>query len=160
MYVFGIRIGSDIFMFNNYVNIRGSQLNTFVCGSGGGMTGGYYRETVKGHEGRALISIESAEWHSQEPTVTEYLTDIAVLAELEAVIRKYKMNFWNRKKFTHEFIADGESQSYRFIFDNAEISFSSQIYPLRYRKKLQELDGIVKKYIENGEKLPGVENKE
>lgn len=140
-------------MIGKYINIRGQKLNKYTCSSGGGMTGGYYIETIKRHEDQAIISIKSAEWHSQEPMVMEYLTDASVLDELETVIRKCKMNFWHRKKFTNMFISDGESTSYHFNFDNADISFSSQIYPMKYGKKLNMLDSIVKKYIEMGKKL-------
>lgn len=145
-------------MFGNYVSIRGQHLNTYSYSSGGGMDGGYYRKTVKRYGDHALISIESAEWHAQDPTVTEYLTDVAVLDELEKVVRKCKMNFWNRKKFTNEFICDGESESYHFDFDDEDISFSSQIYPVQYRNKLSMLENVINKYIENGEKLPGLVN--
>lgn len=134
-------------VFGNYVNIQGKHLNTYSYNSGGGMTGGYYRKTVKRCEGYALISIESAEWHSQDPVVEEYRTDTVVLDELEAVVRKYKMNFWNRKKFTNMFVHDGESYSYHFDFDGVDISFSSQIYPMKYKEKLTELDNIVERYI-------------
>ena len=147
-------------MFRNYVNIRGQKLNSYSYSTGGGMEGAYYRETVKKYEDKALIRTESASWHSEEPTVTEYLTDASVLDEIEAIVRKHKMNFWNRKKFTNMFVSDGESYSYSFNFDDAYISFSSQIYPLPYSKKLDELDAVVKKYIENGEKLPGMDEQE
>ncbi len=75
-------------MFSHYVNIRGQHLNSYSSTSGGGMTGAYYSETVKRQDDHALIRIESAEWHSQDPTVTEYLADAAVLDELETVVRK------------------------------------------------------------------------
>lgn len=134
-------------MFDNYVSIRGQHLNKYSYTSGGGMTGGYYTKTVKRDGDRARIHIESAEWHSQDPTVTEYLTDVVVLDELEAIVRKYKMNYWKGKKFTNMFVCDGESYSYHFDFDKAYISFSSQIYPAKYREKLAELDSVIEKYI-------------
>lgn len=145
-------------MPKNYVSIQGQHLNKYSYGSGGSMTGGYYRETVKQYNNRALITVESSEWHYQDPTVEEYLTDREVLNELEAVIRKYKMNYWNRKTFTKMFVNDAASEYYSFDFDNEAISFSSQIYPEKYRDKLAALDSIVKKYIDLGEKLPGLVN--
>lgn len=145
-------------MFNSFVNISGQHLNGYVYSTGGGMTGGYHRNTVKRYDDSALISIESAEWHSQDPTIEEYLVDDTVLDELEAVVRQHKMNHWNHKKFTNMFVSDGESESYSFDFDENSISFSSQIYPENYRNKLTELDRIVDKFIKNGEKLPGLVN--
>lgn len=147
-----------IVMLKNYVGIGGQQLNKYSYSSGGGMTGGYHNETVKRSGEKAIISIEAAEFYAQDPTVTEYITDAAVMDELEAAVRKHNMNFWNRKKFTNTFVADGETDSYSFDFDKSEISFSSQIYPLRYSKKLSELDAIIKKYIKSGERLPGLVN--
>lgn len=147
-----------ITMFKNYVSIRGQHLNSYEYSSGGGMTGGYHSETVKRDGNQALISIETAKWHSQDPVVKEYLVDVAILDELEAIVRKHRMNFWNRKKFTNMFVADGETESYDFDFDENSISFSSQIYPLGYGKKLAELDKVVDKYVETAVKLPGLVN--
>lgn len=145
-------------MIGHYVNIRSQHLNTYSYSSGGGMNGAYHEESVKRYGDGALIRIETAQWYAQDPTVTEYLTDAAVLDELEAVIRRHRMNFWHNKEFTRMFVYDGETESYHFGFDEECISFHSQIYPLRYARKLAELDRIVDKYIAVGEKLPGLVN--
>lgn len=132
----------------NYVNIRGQSLVKYEYSSGGGMTGGYYRKTVeKADETHARVIIEKAEWYDDEPATEEYITDIAILDELEGVIRRYRMNFWNNKKFSNTFVFDGESKSYTFRFDENSISFSSQVYPLRFQRKLNRIDEITKKYI-------------
>lgn len=151
-----IGIVGGITMFKNYVNINGQHLKAYKYSSGGGMTGGYRREVVKKYGDKAIICLESAEWHFQDPTVTEYLVDVAILDELEEIIRKGKMNFWHGKKFTNMFVSDGESESYSFDFDKSYINFSSQIYPEPYSKKLNELNKVVKKYLENGQRLPGL----
>ncbi|MCQ2481107.1 MAG: hypothetical protein MJ121_03210 [Clostridia bacterium] len=151
-------VAGGIVMLKNYVGIGGQQLNKYSYSSGGGMTGGYHTETVKRSGDKAIISIEDAEFYAQDPTTAEYVADATVMDELEAAVRRHNMNFWNRKKFTNIFVADGETDSYSFDFDKSEISFSSQIYPLRYSKKLSELDAIVEKYIKSGEKLPGLVN--
>ena len=145
-------------MFGNHVVIRDKHLNAYQYSSGGGMTGGYRNISVKRWEGQALISFESADWFSEDPTVSEYLADIAVLDEIEAIVRKYKMNHWNRKKFTDLFVHDGESHSYQFIFDDAYINFSSQIYPEKYGSKLAEIGSVIEKFVRDGEKLPGLVN--
>ncbi len=145
-------------MSGNDANIRGQHLNTYSYHSGGGMDGGYHAETVERYDDHALISIESADWYFQDPTITEYRTDAAVLDELESVVRKYQMNLWDGKEFTKEIVYDGATESYRFHFDEEDISFSSQLYPVKYGKKLAELDRVVEKYIETGEKLPGLVN--
>lgn len=135
-------------LFGNYVNIGKQHLDKYCCSIGGGMSGGYCRKAVKRLDGaHALITIEKAEWHNQEPETEEYPVDISIMDELEAVIRKYRMNFWHRKKFTNMFVNDGESKGYTFEFDKKTVRFSSQIYPQRYRNKLREFDDIIGKYI-------------
>lgn len=151
-------VGGAVFMMGkHYVSIRGQHLKQYQYSSGGGMSGGYDRETVTRYDDtHALISTESAKWHNQDPEIKEYLADAAILEELEDVVRQHHMNFWNRKKFTKMFIADGETESYYFCFDEDEISFSSQLYPKRYYDKLRLLDETIAKYRKNAEVLPGL----
>ncbi|MDD5923761.1 MAG: hypothetical protein PUC88_03100 [Clostridia bacterium] len=143
----------------NYVSIRGQHLNKYCYSSSGGMSGGYYSKTIKRYDdAHALISIEKVEWHSQDPEVNEYLVDVSIMDELEEIIRKYRMNFWNRKKFSNMFIADGESIGYSFTFDKDYIDLSSQYYPARYSDKLHKFDEIIEKYLNDAKKLPGLVN--
>lgn len=153
-------IGGVIFMLGrNYVSIKGQHLNKYNCSSGGGMNGGYVSETVKRYdESHALITTEKADWYYQDPTVNEYLVDVSIMDELETIVRKYRMNFWDGKNFSNMFIADGETTGYSFDFDEEGVSFSSQYYPERYSKKLEKLDEVVDKYIQSAEKLPGLVN--
>lgn len=130
----------------HYINIKGQKLNEYYYSVGGGMTGGYYRKKIKRNGTNAIISTEEASFHNEEPVKSESIVEAAVLDEIEAVVRKYRMNFWNRKKFTNMFISDGESESFSFCFDENSISFSSQIYPQKYGDKLKEIKEIVNKY--------------
>lgn len=135
----------------NYVNIRGQKLNTYTYNSSGDMTGGHFTETIKRYdEKHAIIIHEKAEWHNSEPVITKYLVDIAIMDEIEIIIRKCSMNHWNRKRFSRVFIADGSSHGYSFEFDTVGIYFSSQYYPRKYRDKLNILDEAVKKYLADG----------
>lgn len=131
---------------NHYININGQKLNGYSYYVGGGMTGGYYREKIKRNGDKAVISTEEAAFHNEEPVKFEYIVDSSILDEIETVVRKNKMNFWNKKKFTNMFVSDGESIGYIFEFDKQSISFSSQIYPTKYRDKLDEIKEIVNKY--------------
>ncbi len=153
-------IGGIVFMIGgNYVSIRGQNLNKYCYSLSGGMSGGYYSKTIRRYDNaHAIISIEKADWHSQDPEINEYLVDVSIMDELEGIIRKYRMNFWNGKKFTNMFIADGESKGYSFSFDKDYIDFSSQYYPARYSDKLYEFDEIIEKYLKNTKKLPGLVN--
>ena len=122
---------------------------------GGNMCGNSHTETVMPvDEKHARISISHADWHYETPKVSEYLTDIGIMDELEHVFHKHSMERWHGKKFTNMFVCDGESYSYEFEFGKAYISFSSQIYPKKYSEKLDELHEVVKKHLENAEKLP------
>lgn len=131
----------------HYINIKGQKLNSYSRSVGGGMTGGYYRESVKRNGAQAVISTVEASFHNEEPVKCEYVVDATILDEIEDLVRKYRINFWNRKKFTNMFISDGESESFSFEFDKNGINFSSQIYPEKYGAKLKEIKEIVKKYI-------------
>ena len=143
----------------HFVSIRGQHLERYHYSSGGGMPGGYYSMTVKRtDDGRAYICSEQADWHSQDPTISEYIVDASILDELESVVRKYKMNFWNRKTFSRMLILDGESSGHSFQFDDGDIDFSSQHYPMKYREKLQKLDDVITTYLQNAEPLPGLVN--
>lgn len=134
------------------------RLSQFYYSSGGGMNGAHHCTTVSVYDDtRAIITIESREWHNEKMKVEELLVDIKILDELEAVFNKYGMKEWHQKTFTDMFEDDGESFSYFFEFDNFDfVSFSSQIYPEEYRTKLEELENIVKKYEETGEKASGL----
>lgn len=158
--VFLVVIGGVIFMtVQHYVSIRGQRLNEYCYSSGGGMNGGYNSETVKRYDdAHALITVERAAWHHQDPEVKEYLVDALILDELEGVVRQYRMNFWNRKEFSRIFICDGETDGYSFRFDENDISFSSQVYPAQYRSKLQKLHDTVAKYLQDATVLPGLIN--
>lgn len=158
--VFLFIIGGVVFMVSkHHVSIRGQHLNQYQYSSGGGMDGGYNSETVKRYDDiHARIAVESAEWHSQDPEVKEYLVDVSVLDELEGVVRKYRMNFWNRKEFSKVFICDGESIGYNFRFDENDFGFSSQVYPAKYRNKLRKFDEIIEKYLQDATVLPGLIN--
>lgn len=140
--------------FNHFVSIRGQHLKEFRCSTAGDMRGGYNTVTVKKQDDtHAHITFEKADTHCQDPEISEYLADISVLNELENVIRKEKMNFWNRKKFTDMFVADGANTSYSFRFDKAHVDFSSQIYPQKYREKLNSFNDIISNSVANAEKL-------
>ena len=127
----------------HFVNIKNQKLNEFQYYSGGGMTGGYYRQVIKRCDDTAVITIEKAEFHNDEPIKVEHVVDVALLDDIEKIVRKHKMNHWHNKKFTNMFVADGESVGYSFVFDDSIIRFSSQIYPPQYTRKLKEIKDIM-----------------
>ena len=134
-------------MFGHRVNIIGLHLISFSYSSGGGMNGGYNRMTVTKDGENAVIATSEADWHGEELKEKKYTVSAEILNELEAVVRKYKMNNWHEKKFTDIFVCDGESESYCFDFGEETVRFSSQFYPAEYAGKLRELFKVIEKYI-------------
>lgn len=147
----------NMFFNGEWVNIKGQKLNSYTEASGGDMNGSHRSFSIKRvDDQKALVSYSKARWYGEDPAVEEYYTDVKVLDEIDAVVRKYHMNRWNNKKFTNMFIADAGNDSYYFTYDEEYISFSSQYYPSGYAKKLAEIDEVVKPYTENLAKLPGL----
>lgn len=130
----------------HYVRIKNQKLNEYQYYTGGGMTGGYYREVIKRCGDTAVISIERADFHNEDPIMSEYVVNVSLLDEIEKIVVKHRMNHWNNKKFTNMFVSDGESKGYSFTFEESSIRFSSQIYPPIISEKLQEIDVVIKKY--------------
>lgn len=138
-------------------DVKDKTLVSFDCSSGGGMTGGGSSTTINLIDGETILTYSSTEWHHDDAAITEYKLDKAVLAEIESVFRKYRMQNWHQKKFSNLFVADGESTSYSFTFeDGTEVSFSSQIYPESYSRKLSEIKEIIEKYKAIGTLEPGL----
>ena len=146
-----------LLMFGNNSAVRKERLLSFRRGSGGDMQGSSSGTWVRRYDDtRALITVSYAEWHFDDPHVTEYFTDVSVMDEIREVFLKYRMQNWDGKKFTNMFVADGASTSYDFDFETTDVSFSSQIYPEQYAKKLEEINSLVRKRIAEGERLPGL----
>lgn len=125
---------------------------------GGNMNGNSHRETVEAvDEAHARISVSHAEWFFQDPRVEEYRVDIRILEELKEVFCRYGMEQWHNKEFTDEFVCDGETFGYDFKFDGKpEVWFSSMVFPREYSEKLRELQEIFKRFLADGERLPGL----
>lgn len=147
-----LSISNFFMLFSNKYH----DLQVYSYSSGGNMNGNSYVETISKINSQYILSISSAEWYFQPPKVTEYIVDKAILNDIEKVFSKHHMERWKNKKFTDMFIADGETKSYSFDFPEESISFSSQIFPTKYRTKLSEIDDVIKKYIKQENKLPGL----
>lgn len=141
----------------NYQFVGNQKLTGFEYSSGGGMEGGGKTTEISIIQDEVYLTETSREWWYEDDSVTEYKVDEGILEEIENVFRKNKMNWWNGKKFTNMFIADGASASYDFSFDGGTwVSFSSQYYPANYSKKLDEIHEIIRKYAETAELQPGL----
>ena len=145
--------------------LKKDSLTCYTYSRSGDMRGSSYSESVKMMEdGQVLLTYENADWHGADPEVTEYLVSPEALSEIEAVFRKYGMQNWHNKKFTDLFIDDGATKSYYFTFgaSSCRVHFSSQLFPENYSKKLAELNAVLEKYRDQGERLPGlvIENTE
>lgn len=138
--------------------LKNTKMTKYEYSVGGGMRGGGSSTTVAAYDDKhAIISYATQGWHADNKHVTEYLVDKQILDDIEQIFRKNKMQRWDGKKFTRDFVADGESYSYSFRFGKSlSYRFSSQIYPSRYKKKLVLYDEVLKKYEAGRTKLPGL----
>ena len=142
-------------------DVKNKELISYVYSCGGGMNGGGNSTEISIIGDDVILTYSEKEWWYDDNDITEYKLDKAVLADIESVFRKYKMQNWNDKKFTDMFVADGPSYSYSFRFeDNTGVFFSSQVYPASYSKKLAEIDKVIEQYKERGTLEPGLVTKE
>lgn len=152
---------SGLFGIKKNIKLKNQNLVLYEESVSGDMVGSKrsVRVHIIGEE--AFISFaNSGAWY-EDSTVTEYKVDRKILEDINTTFRKHKMQFWDGKKFTKLFVADGASTSYRFEFDgNESVRFSSQIYPPVYRTKLKEISDIVSEYRKSGELMPGLLVKE
>ena len=141
-------------------DVKNKELISYVHSSGGGMNGGGNSTEISIVDDEVILTYSNAEWWYNDDDITEYKLDKAVLSDIESVFRKYKMQNWNHKKFTDMFVADGPSVSYSFRFeDGTGVSFSSQIYPVSYGRKLAEIDNVIEQYKARGTLEPGLVTK-
>lgn len=127
------------------------ELEKYSTVTAGDMRGSAHRiELSKDEDGKALLVFSDTEEHGQEPVVKAYLVDGRILEEIKEVFIDEGMYGWDGRKFSGIFIADGANTSYSFIFADDDVSFSSQIYPEKYRKKLDRLDAVIEKYRATG----------
>ena len=152
---------AGLFGCSKVPNVENKELISYVYSSGGDMTGGGNSTEISIIDGDVILTYSDKEWWYDDYDITEYKLDKAVLADIESVFRKYKMQNWNDKKFTDMFVADGPSYSYSFKFeDSTRVSFSSQVYPVSYSAKLAEIDKVIEQYKERGTLEPGLVTKE
>lgn len=142
-------------------SISNKKLLAYRESSGGDMQGGYSSVSVATVDGMVILTYSDSKWHYEDQNIKEYCLDPGVFNDLDKVIRKYKINTWNGKKFSNVFVADGASYSYSFDYEGGvRISFSSQMYPASYSNKLKELHSVIDKYKEKATPLPGLVTKE
>lgn len=163
-------------------NVKNKKLVSYVYSSGGGMNGGGHSTEIGIIDGEVILTYSDTEWWYDDAHVTEYKLDKSVLSDIERVFRKYKMQHWNHKKFSDMFVADGPSYSYFFQFQDIQenqdiqkinvnktnktikgstwVSFSSQVYPVSYSRKLAEIDKVIEQYKERATLEPGLVTRE
>lgn len=141
----------------NTVNVKDNKLISYRYSSGGGMEGSGRSEEIRIVSDEVYLICYAHDMWYEDDRVVEYKMDGEVLEEIEKIFRKYRMNRWNNKKFTHMFVNDGNSYSYSFGFEGYNsVSFSSQIYPEPYSSKLKEISDVVEKYKAAAVIMPGL----
>ena len=138
--IYGVR---EVMLRNTYKDLK-----EYCYSSSGDMVGSSYSKKVSvADNNHAIIEISQSEAWNVDPSVTKYLVDVKVLSDIEEVFTRYHMYRWNNKKFSNIFVADGATMHYSFTFEDKYISFSSQVFPVRYRSRLGEIDEIINKYL-------------
>lgn len=136
---------------------KAQPITSFTYSSGGGMSGGGESLKIYTKDDTTYMSIASTEWWYEDDEVTEYIVDREVLDEIEDIFKKNGMKSWHNKEFTNMFVADGPSYSYSFQFGRVDtIHFSSQIYPEKYRKKLDPIHDVINEARKTAKLLPGL----
>ena len=161
LFVIGVLLMFGLFGCSKAPDVKNKELISYRYSSGGGMTGGGNSTEISIVGDEAILTYSEKEWWYEDAHITEYRVDKAVLADIESVFRKYKMQNWNNKKFSDMFVNDGPTFSYSFRFDdNTGVAFSSQVYPASYSEKLAELDKVIEQYKESAALQPGLVTKE
>ena len=142
-------------------DVKNTELISYRYSSYGGMCGGGSYREINIVDDRVILTDSHTTWWYEDACIKEYELEPAVLTDIESIFRKYKMQEWNNKKFTNEFVADGESNSYVFKFeDGTSVSFSSQTYPKAYGKKLSAIHDVITEHLEKGTLEPGLVTRE
>lgn len=133
-------------------------LNSFTYSSGGGMLGGHKSLDVKKVDASSAIVIDyDAEWHHAIPKVSEYKVSSKVLADIQKIFNAKEMAKWQNLPPSEIQILDGDTSSYYFNFGKRRVRFSdTQSLPNKWWESAKEIDSIIYKYCQQGEKLPGL----
>jgi len=122
-----------------------AKLTAFSIKKAGDKKGSMYSASLKICEKNVILTIEIKKYFDQIPEISEYIADENSLLEIKEIFTDNKMYRWRNKKFSNLQIADRDSTRYTFIFDDDEISFSSQIYPKKYEDALDRLHMVIEK---------------
>lgn len=142
-------------------NVKNKKLISYRYSSGGDMCGGRKSTEISSIDGEMILTCADRTWWYEDENIIEYRLDREALSDIEGVFRKYMMQKWNQRKFTNMFVADGPGYSYTFKFEgNTTVSFSSQLYPLSYSKKLSKIQQVVTQCREKGTLEPGLMTRE
>lgn len=144
-----------MFGLGNVPDVKKKKLISYSLSSGGGMNGGHSSTQINIINGETILTELHSEWWYEDGQIAEYKLDNAVLADIEKVFRKHKMQKWNNKVFSNIFVADGPSFCHTFTFEEkTSVSFSSQCFPMIYAKKLSEINSVIERYKSEGSPEP------
>lgn len=150
-----------VFRSGKVPSVKNKELISYRYSCAGDMNGGCTSMELGIIDGGVILTYAHTAWWYEDADILEYKLDSAVLPAVERIFRKYKMQKWNQKKFTNVFVADGPHHSYSFQFqDYTRVSFSSQLYPGAYGRKLSEIDRVIDEYRNQGTLESGLVKRE
>ena len=107
--------------------VKNAELDSAAWSSGGGMTGGHRSAELKRDGGRAVLVIESREWHNSDLTRVTYTLGEEVLDELKTLIIKARVPILSKRSYSKTFALDGDTSTFRCSFSSGSYySVSSQ----------------------------------
>lgn len=158
--ILGVLIAAYMFLFKNKIKFtKHEPLNSYEQSYGGDMNGSYRSTKIKKiDEENALVSISEAEWHSQEPVVSEYYVPASLMKKIETTFDDHGVYSYNNLPDLKTEVLDAGTTSYDFIYEDGEsVNFSDHnMIPKKGMEGIKEIDKMIEKAIKNSEKLPGL----
>lgn len=138
-----------------------SPLTEYYYTYGGDMNGSYSMEKVQKVDGeKAIVVTSHTNWHYEDEAVSEYYVPLSVLSEIQEAYNSCRMYTFEKLPQSDVFALDAGTAGYSFRHeDSTYVHFSDnqQIPNIGY-EALRKIHDIVQKAINDGEKLPGLEN--
>ncbi len=150
---------AGFFTVRDLIRKHHAPLTVYQYSYGGDMNGSSRKTRIqKLDDETAMVTFSQADWHFQDPQVSEYIVSASVLPQIEEIFDKTGMYRYNDLPMSRFFALDAGTDSYYFRYEDYEsVSFSgNNRIPRRGRNALREISGIISDAVKTGQKLPGL----
>lgn len=136
------------------------KITYFSESSSGDMSGGHKSTIVKyaKDKQKVIVIYSSAKWHSDDDTVIEYYVSPKIFDELTEIVNRTKLYNAENLPDSGEIILDGATRRVTVDYDDRKrFSYSSnQKLTEKVYETEKEINFVIAKYCEGGEKIPTV----